>query len=136
MKNNHQPTKVQRESEMKKIILAAILLPALFICGCCQTESSIPADSILLDVRSEAEFAAGHLPGAINISHEQIKEKISSAVPNKNTTLLLYCRSGRRVKAAIQMLSELGYTKTVDLGGIDEAAKSAPFIEFSAKNKR
>lgn len=122
----------------KNIFNVIVFLLAALANGCCREEAPITVQSsaILLDVRSEAEFAQKHLPRAINIPHDQIKEKILQVIPDKNTQLLIYCRSGRRVKIAIKTLKQLGYKRTADLGGMSEAEKSPYFIEFSTRNKR
>ena len=77
--------------------------------------------AVLLDVRSQAEFQTGHLEGAVNVPHDEISGRIAEAVPEKNTPLYLYCRSGRRVKIAMETLRKLNYTQLYDLGGLKEA---------------
>ena len=88
-------------------------------------------NAVLIDVRSAEEFSSGHLQGAINIPHTEIAEKISGAAAAKNTPLYLYCRSGRRVKAAMQELNKLNYSNLEDCGGINEAAQhlSLPVVK-------
>jgi phage shock protein E len=77
-------------------------------------------DSLLIDVRSAEEFAAGALPGAIRIGHEQIGEQIASIAPDKQQQIVLYCRSGRRSQLAEQRLRELGYRNLINAGGYAE----------------
>lgn len=55
-----------------------------------------PKDYILIDVRTAREFQAGHIINSINISHENIAQSIEKTVPNKNTKIIVYCRSGNR----------------------------------------
>ena len=110
-----------------------ILLPLLLICAavilsaCCRSKKenipAMPSNAVLIDVRSVEEFNAGALAGAINIPHTEIGGKISSAVPGKDTPLYLYCRSGRRVQIAMEILKKQGYTNLVNLGGFEEAKK-------------
>ena len=57
-----------------------------------------------IDVRTPQEFRSGHLQGAINIPVQHIRAGIAAASPDKNAPLNLYCRSGRRVEAAMQEL--------------------------------
>ncbi|MFT0622688.1 rhodanese-like domain-containing protein [Ectopseudomonas guguanensis] len=78
------------------------------------------ADSLLIDVRSAQEFAAGALPGAIRIGHEEIAAQIASIAPDKDRPLVLYCRSGRRSGLAKQSLEELGYRQVINAGAYDE----------------
>ena len=73
---------------------------------------------IILDVRTPQEFAAGHIPNAINIPNETIGASEISALPDKDQLILVYCRSGRRSKEAAQKLVSLGYTNIVEFGGI------------------
>lgn len=75
-------------------------------------------DYILLDVRTEKEFAAGHIKGAILIPDYEIKMRAEKELPDKAKTILVYCRSGRRSKLASQALAELGYTDVLEFGGI------------------
>ena len=73
---------------------------------------------IILDVREQDEYDAGHIPGAIVISHEEIAEKAEGVLTDKNQLILVYCRSGRRSKLAAEALVELGYTNIKEFGGI------------------
>ena len=74
---------------------------------------------ILLDVRRPDEFAAGHIPGAVLFTNEEItKEKAEKLLPDKNQTVFVYCRSGRRSKEAAQKLADYGYTNVIEIGGI------------------
>ena len=76
-------------------------------------------DFILLDVRRPDEFAAGHIPGAVLFTNEEItKEKAEKLLPNKNQRIYVYCRSGRRSKEAAQKLADYGYTNVIEIGGI------------------
>ena len=73
---------------------------------------------IILDVRTEEEYNQGHIPGAILIPDYEITERAEEALPNKEQLILVYCRSGRRSKAAAEALIEMGYTHVKDFGGI------------------
>ena len=72
----------------------------------------------ILDVRTQEEYDQGHIPGAIVISHEEIKEKAEEVLTDKDQLILVYCRSGRRSKLAAEALVELGYTNIKEFGGI------------------
>ena len=77
------------------------------------------SDYVLLDVRRPDEFAAGHIPGAIMLTNEEItKEKAEKLLSDKNQTVFVYCRSGRRSKEAAQKLADYGYTNVIEIGGI------------------
>ena len=73
---------------------------------------------IILDVREQDEYDAGHIPGAIVISHEEIAEKAEKVLTDKDQLILVYCRSGRRSKIAAEALAALGYTNIKEFGGI------------------
>ena len=73
---------------------------------------------IILDVREQDEYDAGHIPGAILIPYTQIEEKVDEMLPDKDQLILVYCRSGRRSKIAAEALAELGYTNIKEFGGI------------------
>ena len=73
---------------------------------------------IILDVRTQAEYEEGHIPGAILIPNEQILERAESMLTNKDQLILVYCRSGRRSKLASEDLVKLGYTNIKEFGGI------------------
>lgn len=73
---------------------------------------------IILDVREQDEFDAGHIPGAVLIPYEQITGKAETMLPDKDAQILVYCRSGRRSKIAAAALAQLGYTNIKEFGGI------------------
>ena len=77
-----------------------------------------PKDFVLIDVREEDEYAQGHIEGAILIPYGEIEERAESELIDKEQTILIYCRSGRRSAIAAQSLVELGYTNVRDFGGI------------------
>ena len=73
---------------------------------------------IILDVRTQEEYNEGHIPGATQISHEEIGEKAEDVLTDKDQLILVYCRSGRRSKIAAEALVELGYSNIKEFGGI------------------
>lgn len=75
-------------------------------------------DYILLDVRTESEFAEGHIEGAILIPNTEITSRAEEELPDKDALILLYCRSGNRSKQAAQALADLRYTNVQEFGGI------------------
>ena len=77
-------------------------------------------DYVILDVRTQEEFDAGHIPGAILIPNTEIADRAEQELPNKDQLLLVYCRSGNRSKQASQILVELGYTNIREFGGIND----------------
>ena len=76
-------------------------------------------DVQLVDVRTPAEYAEGHIPGAINIDwREDDFLEQAEAQLDKSRPLMVYCRSGNRSKQAAQKLFNLGYTNVYEFGGI------------------
>lgn len=76
-------------------------------------------DVIVLDVREQEEYDSGHIPGAVLLPVNAIGEDSAAAViPEKDSVVLVYCRSGNRSKTASQALADLGYTQVYEFGGI------------------
>lgn len=73
---------------------------------------------ILLDVRSEEEFAEGHIEGAINIPLQRLAYEVEYEIEARESMIVLYCRSGVRTLQAAMILDELDYTNVYDMGGI------------------
>ncbi|MGM9579143.1 MAG: rhodanese-like domain-containing protein [Evtepia sp.] len=81
----------------------------------------VGAGAVVLDVREQEEYDQGHIPGAVLLPVGEItQESASAAVPEKDTVVLVYCRSGNRSKAAANELSQLGYTQVYEFGGIQD----------------
>lgn len=76
------------------------------------------SEYIIIDARTEAEYAEGHIPGAILIPEYEISEQAETKLPDKDELILVYCRSGRRSKIAAEELVKLGYTNVKEFGGI------------------
>ena len=74
-------------------------------------------NAALLDVRTPQEFETGHIPGSINLPL-QVMGLAERLVPNKQTTVYVYCQSGGRSRQAAQMLRQMGYNNVENLGGI------------------
>ncbi|MFH1512989.1 MAG: rhodanese-like domain-containing protein [Bacillota bacterium] len=73
---------------------------------------------LILDVREQYEFDAGHIEGAVLLPSGSVSAKAAEVLPDQNQTILVYCRSGNRSKTAANMLLEMGYTQVYDFGGI------------------
>ncbi|MCL2689713.1 MAG: rhodanese-like domain-containing protein [Chitinispirillia bacterium] len=74
--------------------------------------------AIIVDVRSKAEYDERHVKGAFLIPHDIIQTAAPRMLPDKNSTVILYCRTGRRTKLAANALLNLGYKNVYDMGGI------------------
>lgn len=108
---------------MKKVLV--MLLGTLLMTGCVTVEEKLylGPGSVLLDVRSEKEYKEGHIKGAILLPHAEIEKKITKLVPDKNTPIFIYCRSGRRAGTALEKLKKLSYKNLRNLGGKKDAEK-------------
>ena len=118
---------------MKRMI--PLLLSLLLLAGCggntadssyqqiSQEEAKEMMDSqdvIILDVREQDEYDSGHISGAVLLPVGTIDETTAAEViPEKDSTVLVYCRSGNRSKTASSSLAELGYTDIYEFGGIN-----------------
>ena len=77
-------------------------------------------DAIVLDVREQDEFDAGHIPGAVLLPVGTItKDTAAAVIPELDSVVLVYCRSGNRSKTASKALADLGYTNVYEFGGIN-----------------
>ncbi len=74
-------------------------------------------DAILLDVRTQEEYDGGHIPGAVCFPNEDILPELPLPF-EKDTEILVYCRSGRRSAEAAEKLKHMGYANVADFGGI------------------
>nr|WP_283103766.1 rhodanese-like domain-containing protein [Shewanella gelidii] len=79
--------------------------------------AKIEAGAVLIDVRTPAEFARGHIENAINIPFEQILQGVSHYKIDKKTPIVVYCRSGRRSGIANQDLLNAGFEQSYNGGG-------------------
>ena len=108
---------------MKKLLV--ILLSGLLLLTSCQKQISeldkIVEENnyIIVDVRTESEFETGHVKDAINIPVETIDPSVNL---DKNKTIIVYCRSGKRSANAASMLKQYGY-KVYDLGAYESITK-------------
>ncbi len=129
---------------MKRKLLALLAISFLFLLsgGCLGTRSEASAsvvpytdimvqdlkemidnkeDVLILDVRTEAEFAQGHLIGAINIPHFQIEERYKELNVGEDKKIAVVCAAGVRSRVAAESLSKLGFTNVYNvLGGLDQ----------------
>ena len=69
--------------------------------------------AVILDVRDGGEFAAGHLPGAINISRGTLEMNVANAITDLNAKIYVYCRTAARSALATKTLNDLGYSNAV-----------------------
>src|ERR1051325_10128335 len=74
-------------------------------------------DAKLIDVREDKEWDAAHAGGAVHLGKGIIERDVETAVPDKNTELILYCGGGYRSALAADSLQRMGYTNVFSLAG-------------------
>ena len=72
---------------------------------------------VLVDVREDHEFSAGHVKGAVHMSKGTIERDVEAKYPDKDTPLVLYCGGGFRSALAADNLQKMGYTNPISLDG-------------------
>ena len=99
-------------------------LSSLISFGSETKEHSKTADKdtlVVIDVRTQAEYNAGHVENALNIPLQVISQKIDDLELGKDTPIALYCRSGNRSGIANSMLKNKGYENSQNYGGLRQA---------------
>ncbi len=87
----------------------------------------------VVDVRTPAEFAAGHVPGAVNIPFDELARRHAELGP-PSTPVLLYCRSGRRSAIAVEVLRGRGFDRLYDFQVFDRWVNAGgPVVAGSAQ---
>ena len=125
---------------MKKMLLL-VLVAVLAISAVCFAQSPANAEGyqkitpqqakarmaepgvIVLDVRMQQEYDAGHIANAVLLPLPLIEAgdtAVAKALPDKDAEILVYCRSGRRSAIAANALINMGYTNVLDFGGIND----------------
>jgi rhodanese-related sulfurtransferase len=106
-----------------------LVLPVALLASSCSTGGAsvtdisqeeliaAPASILILDVRSPKEFASGHIPNALNISHNVIAERLAEIERYRDVTVVVYCESGVRAGRATSILTASGFTKVRHLAG-------------------
>lgn len=74
-------------------------------------------DFLLVDVREESEWNAGHLPMAMHLSKGVIERDIETKIPDPATPIILYCGGGYRSILAAQNIQKMGYTRVLSMTG-------------------
>jgi len=104
---------------MKKILVGLVL--SILLCGCNNYNDDMKSlmeanEYVIVDVRSEEEYAESHIIGAINIPYDEIDQNTKL---DKDKLILVYCKSGKRSSVAFQELKKLGYD-VYDLGAYSQ----------------
>lgn len=118
---------------MRKWMLISLMSVTVLVLGACQGSGveSVNADQalellandpsiVLLDVREYSEHIEKRIEGSQLLSLSVIEVLLENQYPNKETTFIVYCRSGRRSAEAIEIMLEMGYQNIYDLGGLND----------------
>lgn len=120
---------------MRRAVMAIGLVSVLGLSACSSSESGsssetsiaqitlVPAGNVI-DVRTAAEFAEGHVQGARNLDIQNGDFEKALATLDKDASYNVYCRSGNRSAVAVEMMRNAGFTNVVDLGASEDAAKA------------
>ena len=120
----------------KLIAILVVILALIMVPGCTRSEEGdgdyvsikqedakalmeSEEDYVILDVRTDSEYAEGHIPGAVLLPDYEVEERAEEMLPDKDQLILVYCRSGNRSKTASTILAEMGYTNVKEFGGIN-----------------
>ncbi len=105
------------------IVLAYVLLRKMGQISAKAAHAYLQQGALVIDVRSNSEFQAGHLREAIHIPLEELEPLMARRVRDKNQVLLIHCQSGTRSQVAKKRLIGLGYTHAFNLGSYSRAAR-------------
>ena len=118
---------------IKRLLFAVGLLTVLVGCGSSSSseETMLTANTVIIDVRTPAEFAEGHVEGSINLDLES--GQFEAELPNLDPAqpYIVYCRSGRRSGVAVEIMKASGFTQITDYQTLENAANKTglPIIE-------
>lgn len=111
---------------MKVVLVVAAVFVGLFLVSCARQRPAgaaaghearrrVEAGATLVDVRTPEEFAAGHLPGAVNLPVDELPQRLGE-LGSPEKPLVIYCRSGARSTRAERLLKERGFQDVFNLG--------------------
>jgi phage shock protein E len=120
------------------IALALVLLGSLAACrgsvrpgGDTISQSDLlallhaPAPPLVLDVRTPAEYATGHVPGAVNVPHTELPDRLAELGPSRDREIVVYCETGGRARKAQGILLAAGFRDVEHLEGDMRAWREA-----------
>ena len=91
--------------------------------------SALADQPLVIDVRTAEEYRQGHVRDALNIPYGEIASRIAALIPDRDTSIVLYCRSGRRAGVAEHALRQLGYGRIENRGGLDDMQRGGYSIQ-------
>ena len=121
-----------KKGQLKKVVVTVGLLSTLILSACGGLSGGAGSQRIgvsdaiqmmeeldnyvILDVRTEAEYEANHIDGAMLIPVAEIKNRAEAEIPDKDVTIFVYCQSGMRSADASRTLASMGYTNVYNMG--------------------
>ena len=109
-------------------ILYGVLFGTVALTGICtaddasrpsavETRAAYDSGTVFVDVRTDAEWSAGHLKNARHLPVDEVAADASTVLPQKNEPVVVYCKSGRRAQSAAEQLRQLGYQHVTAMTG-------------------
>ena len=110
---------------LRVILCVLFFYPTVFAADISPSEvyEKMSQEAILVDVRTQAEFDAGHIQGALHIPLDQLVDRINELEDYQDTGVILYCRSGNRAGKAKDILTKIGYRSVFNAGGYKDLRK-------------
>lgn len=111
---------------MKKLITSLLLVLGVTLgaaaCAPAAEPAGLAEGTIVIDVRTPAEFATGHLEGALNIDVQSPDFFTTVSQLDPSADYFIYCRSGNRSGQAISQMSNMGFTSMINGGSVEQAS--------------
>jgi phage shock protein E len=111
----------------KTFALFALAFATLFLVVACAPAANpivVSQGTVIIDVRTPAEYAGGHLDGAINVDVQSPDFTATISQLATDGTYVIYCKSGNRAGQAITQMTSLGFTDMVNAGSVAEASSA------------
>ena len=118
----------RKGSAMKKLLTTLLVIMGITagVTGCSSNEPAELAEgTVIIDVRTPSEFAAGHLEGALNIDVQSGDFAAQINELDTQGTYYVYCRSGNRSGQAIAQMTNMGFSNITNGGGVADASKAS-----------
>lgn len=121
--------------KLRKLLIVSLLALTLGVsaasCGSSSTtDTTVVATAVasvrptVIDVRTAAEFATGHVDDAVNIDLSNGDLAAALAGMDKSAAYVLYCRSGNRSGQALALMEQAGFANVKNLGSLEQAAEA------------
>lgn len=115
-------TNFSRRLVVAFVAVLALLGITLGVSGCSNQTVDMSTVTAVIDVRTPAEFAEGHLEGAVNIDWQDASFADTVSELDKDGTYVIYCRSGNRSGQAIDAMTSMGFTDLTNGGSVADAS--------------